>query len=105
VATLFLQSISLIRDCAPGRLTKPVNRREFFAEETSQGFWAVVDGLHPGAAEDTDDTATTEETLYGKVMQLANALLPSSSKRLLHYALLSRYYSPKVWDHHPLFAH
>jgi len=87
-----------------GSLTKPVNRREFFAEETSQGFWAVVDGLHPqGAAEDTDDT---EETLYGKVMQLASALLPSSSKRLLHYALLSRYYSPKVRDPtSPLFAH
>jgi hypothetical protein len=44
----------------------------------------------------TSLTNATEETLYGKVMELADAALSRSSQRLLRYAILSRYYSPKA---------
>jgi hypothetical protein len=72
-------------------------RREFFAEEAPQGFWHVVEGLHnTPSVGDADDAAPTEEALYAKVVQLADAALSNSSQRLLRYALLSRYYSPKV---------
>lgn len=63
--------------------------REFFAGEGR--FWEVVDHLR------TYDLANaTEEALHARLTELASGALSHSAQRMLNYALLIRYYSPKV---------